>query len=351
MTRLVVIVGARPQFIKIAALFPALKQRFAVKLVHTGQHHEDKMSRAFFREFQLPEPDIQLQVAGTPSQTGQMMQALEPVLQAERPDAVLVVGDTTSTLAGALTAAQLRIPVVHVEAGLRSYTDLPEELNRTLTDRVSDLLLAPSENARANLRREGLTTGVEVVGDVMLDMALKTVGRPATRPERDGLVMTVHRAENTDRSENFFAILDAAARCGEKVLFPCHPRARDLAARWKASRRTGRVQIIEPLGYAEMLRLVQSSRLVLTDSGGLQKEAYYLGRPCITLREATEWVETVEVGWNRLVGAETEAILSAIATFQPPSLRPNLYGEGNATEVIVEAISRKYERNRQKVVT
>jgi UDP-N-acetylglucosamine 2-epimerase len=339
--RIATIVGARPQFIKAAALSRELRRQHREILIHTGQHYDYGMSGVFFDGLELPAPDVSLGVGSGPhgAQTGAMLGAVETVLEAERPDWVLVYGDTNSTLAGALAAAKLHLPVVHVEAGLRSYNRrMPEEINRVLTDHISSLLLCPSAVAVKNLAAEGISTNAHVVGDVMLDILNwarerangKSSALFETLSVRPGnyLVATIHRGENTDDPDRLGGIVQALNEIKEEVVFPVHPRTRK-ALNGKSSRLGSHIKMIEPLGYMEMVALSASARAILTDSGGLQKEAYWLGVPCITLREETEWVETVTSGWNRLVGCSPERICQAVAsTFEAPEERSPLYGEG-----------------------
>ncbi|ACL24866.1 non-hydrolyzing UDP-N-acetylglucosamine 2-epimerase [Chloroflexus aggregans] len=346
---IVTIVGARPQFIKAAAISRALRTRHREVLVHTGQHYDANMSAIFFDELGIPPPDVNLAVgsAGHGAQTGAMLAKIEEVLLAEHPDWVLVYGDTNSTLAGALAAAKLRIPVAHVEAGLRSFNRaMPEEINRVLTDHISDLLLCPSQTAIDNLAREGITRGVMLVGDVMADALRLAVERAddsalaafGVHPGSYALA-TVHRAENTDDPLRLQGILTGLTRLDMPVVFPVHPRTRRAIAAlgWMPP---AHVHLIEPVGYLDMIALMRSSCVVLTDSGGIQKEAYWLGVPCITLRDETEWVETVEYGWNTLVGVDPERIVAAAHRPRPTTPRPILYGDGHAAERCVAAIER-----------
>jgi UDP-N-acetylglucosamine 2-epimerase len=279
-----------------------------------------------------------------------MLARIEGVLLAEKPDWVLVYGDTNSTLAGALAAAKLHIPAAHVEAGLRSFNRaMPEEINRVVTDHLSDLLLCPSQTAVDNLAAEGITRGVHLVGDVMAD-ALAFAAERAQRQsdvllrlglaERGYLLATVHRAENTDDTARLRNILAAFTELGETVVFPVHPRTRKALQNENIFQSpTSSLRLIEPLGYLDMVRLEQSARMILTDSGGIQKEAYWLGVPCVTLRDETEWVETVEAGWNVLAGAGRERIVQAVRSFAPPAARPALYGDGRASERIVISLT------------
>ncbi len=347
--KVVSVVGARPQFIKAAAVSRVLRREHKEVLLHTGQHYDDLMSDVFFRELGLPQPDVNLGVgsASHGRQTGEMLIGIERVLLEERPDRVLVYGDTNSTLAGALAAAKLEIPLAHVEAGLRSFNrTMPEEINRVIADRLSDLLFCPTRTAVENLAREGITAGVHLVGDVMYDILLQSLPLAERRSnilERLGLasgtylLATIHRAGNTDVRENLSAIVAGLNAANEPVVFPLHPRTRRALARWGISPAEN-VLLIEPVGYLDMLILEKNARLILTDSGGVQKEAYWLGIPCLTLREETEWVETVEAGWNVLVGTSVERMVEAVRTFHPQGKRPALFGDGRAGEKIVRIL-------------
>jgi UDP-N-acetylglucosamine 2-epimerase len=348
MAEVVSIVGARPQFIKSGPVSRALRAAgHRETVVHTGQHYDANMSDVFFDELEL-EPAAHNLGIGSGShgaQTAAMLGAIEAILLRLRPDHVLVYGDTNSTLAGALAAIKLHIPIAHVEAGLRSFDRaMPEEVNRVLTDHASSLLFAPSEVAAANLRAEGITRGVHVVGDVMAEALAHAAERAQARStildtlgvrSDDFLLATIHRAENTDSPQRLAAILAALEEIDAPIVFPVHPRTRKVLAAMAWPRGTPRhLRLIDPVGYLDMVRLQQAARAILTDSGGVQKEAYWLGRPCITLRDTTEWVETVETGWNRLVGADTGAIVSAATRISVPSARPPLYGDGMASDRI-----------------
>ncbi|MDK2891090.1 MAG: UDP-GlcNAc3NAcA epimerase [Methanoculleus sp.] len=350
------IVGARPQFIKCAPVSRELRKEHEEVLVHTGQHYDHGMSEVFFEELRIPKPDYNLGIgSGTHGrQTGAMLGAIEDVLEKESPDVVLVYGDTNSTLAGALAAAKLHIPVAHVEAGLRSNDRrMPEEVNRVLTDHVSDLLFCPTETAVRNLAAEGVTRGVHLVGDVMLDAMnynravaeersriLEAVG---VKPG-EYLAVTVHRPSNTDSRENMAVILGALGEAERPVVFPVHPRTRKCLGEYGLlAEMPENVRIVEPLGYLDMIRLMARAEKILTDSGGVQKEAYMLGVPCITLRENTEWVETVEAGWNVLVGAERERIADALRHFSPGSRQMGAFGNGNASVLIGEILTRQQD--------
>ena len=348
--KIVSIVGARPQFIKAAAVSRVLRRSHREILVHTGQHYDYEMSDVFFEGLELPAADVNLGVgsASHAKQTGAMLEGIEQVLSAEHPDWVLVYGDTNSTLAGALAAAKLSIPVVHVEAGLRSFNrNMPEEINRVMADHLSHLLLCPSDTAVANLAKEGITTNVHQIGDVMLDVlnwAKEKLGSlEGDSVKRRGLtpgkyvMATVHRSENTDDPSKFAQILTAFNEIPEPVVFPVHPRARKVIDQ-SDCRVLKHVHLIDPVGYLEMVALVSGARAVLTDSGGLQKEAYWLRVPCITMRPETEWVETVKEGWNILVGADTKKIVNAIQGFSTNGNHPQLYGDGRAAHKCVELL-------------
>ncbi len=347
--KIVSIVGARPEFVQAAPVSRALRPRHHEVLVHTGQHYDYEMSAVFFEQLGLPAPDYNLEVGSGPHgwQTGQMLARLEETLLAEKPDWVLVRGDTNSTLAGALAAAKLHIPVAHIEAGLRSFNRwMPEEINRVVADHVADLLFCPTPTAVKNLAAEGIIEGVHLVGDVMYEAILYNLSLAEARSDalaRLGLspggylLLTVHRAENTDIRANLRAILEAVNRLEEPVLFPAHPRTRHLLDEmgWRPA---PHVRLVEPQSYFDILVLEKNARLLLTDSGGMQKEAYCLETPCLTLREQTEWVETVEAGWNRLVGAQTGRIVEAVCSFRPPAEHPPLYGDGRTGEAIVRIL-------------
>jgi UDP-N-acetylglucosamine 2-epimerase len=346
--RVVTIVGARPQFVKASALSRELRKRHTEILVHTGQHYDYAMSGIFFTDLGMSPAEVNLGVGSGQhgAQTGAMLKGIEEVLLAEKPDWVLVYGDTNSTLAGALAAAKLHIPVAHVEAGLRSYNRrMPEEINRVVTDHLSSLLLCPSSTAVANLASEGVSKNVHVIGDIMLavlEWARHNSGPKARAvledlclKEKKYILATIHRSENTDDPKRFGGILNALNSLNEPVIFPIHPRARKVLTAGNHVLKS-HVRLIEPLGYLEMVALTGSARLVLTDSGGLQKEAYWLGVPCVTLRDETEWVETVESGWNILVGSSPDKIIQAAQSFVPPVARPALYGDTRVAAKCVE---------------
>jgi UDP-GlcNAc3NAcA epimerase len=350
--RVFTIVGNRPQFIKAAAVSGPLRERHEEILVHTGQHHDDSLSRVFFAELGLPRPDRELGIGGgsNTSQTARMLAALEPLLGELSPHAVLVYGDTNSTLAGALAAAQAGVPVVHVEAGMRSFDRaMPEERNRVLSDHLAELLLCSSQTAAENLRAESVAGCIEVVGDVMVDVALRR--QPSARsdtetPTRHGvqsgeyLLLTAHRAGNVDDPQRLRALIELIEVLPPPVVFPLHPRTAARLQEFGLCERFAAIDglhVSDPLGYVEFSALLCQARAVLTDSGGVQKEAYLAGVPCITLRANTEWVETVETGWNTLVDLDPAAALAALAA-EPPTERPELYGDGHAAERCVQAI-------------
>jgi UDP-GlcNAc3NAcA epimerase len=340
--KILTVVGARPQFIKAAAVSRELRKRHTEILVHTGQHYDYEMSGIFFDGLEMSPPDVNLGVGSGShgAQTGAMLQGIERLLLAERPDWLLVYGDTNSTLAGALAASKVSIPVVHIESGLRSFNRcMPEEINRVVADHLSSLLLCPSSTAVSNLAAEGITANVHEVGDVMLDVlnwAKQRVDSNRSKildtlrlEEKDYTLATVHRSENTDDLARLSRILTAFNAIDEPIVFPVHPRARKIINRG-AFRMGPHVHLIDPVGYLEMVGLANSARMILTDSGGLQKESYWLGVPCLTLRDETEWVETVAAGWNTLVGTDTEKIVHAAYSFVPPDSHPALYGSGRA---------------------
>lgn len=349
--KIATIVGARPQFIKAAPVSNLLRKHHAEVLIHTGQHYDNNLSDIFFNELAIPSPDYNLGVGSGPhgEQTGTMLTRLEKILIEEKPDWTLIYGDTNSTLAGALASTKLHIPVAHVEAGLRSFNRrMPEEINRVVADHLSELLLCPSDVAVANLAAEGLTKGVHNIGDVMADalfyakkraMEKSTILTRMDLSEKRYLLATVHRAENTDDPQRLENIFRALSNAGEKVVFPIHPRTRAALSSVNHFQPGLNIQLIDPVSYLDMIQLESRARLILTDSGGIQKEAYWLGVPCITLRDETEWVETVQAGWNRLAGANPDLILELIKSFSPPSTHPPLYGDGNAAARCVALLS------------
>lgn len=352
----VTVLGARPQFIKAAAVSGGFRERGGIReiLVHTGQHYDDNMSEVFFRELDLPAPAYHLGVGSGPhgGQTGRMLERIEEVLQKERPDVVLIYGDTNSTLAGALAAAKLHIPVAHVEAGLRSFNrKMPEEINRVLADHLSRWLFAPTRLAVENLAREGIAGDkVALVGDVMYDLALSVRDRVGSVDRWNlaagqYILATIHRAENTDDPSRLAAIFNGLGAVSQRlpVVLPIHPRTKGAIRQAGLAGVEKRLRLIDPVGFLDMACLEKHARLIVTDSGGVQKEAFFHRVPCVTLRDETEWVELVELGWNRLVppmsaAAVRDGVLATIDTRgQEPPL--DLYGGGHAAERIVATLA------------
>lgn len=354
--KVVSVVGNRPQFVKAAPLSRALRTRATEVLVHSGQHYDPELADLIFEELGVPAPDHALEVGpGSPvTQLAVMLERLEPLLAAEAPDAVLVYGDTTTTLAGALAAAKMGIPLAHVEAGLRSFDrTMPEEQNRVVTDHLSDLLFCPTDVAVENLAREGITEGVVQVGDVMLDAGLMFAPIASQRPgpealglERGGyLLVTVHRAAATDTPEALRALVGVLQAIEEPMVFPVHPRTRhklEAAGLWDELAAHAPLRLVPPVGYLDFTALLLGARAVVTDSGGVQKEAYFHGVPCVTLRDTTEWVETVEGGFNRLTGMDAERVRAALADLDMPAERPPYYGDGKAAEHIADALAARF---------
>lgn len=355
--RILAIVGARPQFIKAAAVSREILKhpgRLEEVMVHTGQHYDPNMSQVFFDELEIPAPKYNLEVSGGAhgAMTGRMLEGIEKILLDEKPDWVLIYGDTNSTLAGALAAAKLHIPVAHVEAGLRSFNmRMPEEINRILADRVSTLLLCPTDAAVKNLAREGVSQGVHNVGDVMYDVALYYRERARTSSriletlnleEKSFALATCHRAENTDDPARLEGIIRALAEIASDmpVVLPLHPRTRKLLKQFELEQHLAALTVVEPLAFLDMVALEQAAKVILTDSGGVQKEAFFYRVPCITMRNETEWVETVELGWNVLVGASYKEILKAAQGrfFKEKAVTAAPYGAGDAAAKILRAM-------------
>lgn len=346
------VVGARPQFIKAALVSKELRKNNEEILVHTGQHYDKELSQYFFDALDIPTPEYNLGIGSLShaEQTAKMLIGLEKVILEEKPDLVLTYGDTNSTLAGALAAAKLGMKAAHVEAGLRSYNrTMPEEINRIMTDHTCDILFCPTKNSVLNLKKEGITKGVHFVGDVMYDIALrsKSIALEKKTYERFGLspnkyvLVTVHRPVNTDESKNLRSIANALMDSDMPVIFPAHPRAEKFLRRYKLyDKLKSDIILIKPLDYLDFLSLLLNCKKVVTDSGGLQKEAYFFGKPCITLREETEWIETVEDGWNVLVGANRKRIIQAIEGFKPRGKRGRHYGNGTAVKKICRILER-----------
>ena len=344
--KIVSIIGARPQFIKAGMVSKEIANRPDIHevLVHTGQHYDDNMSKIFFDELKIPHPDYNLEVGSGlhGAQTAAMLEKIEEVLLDEKPDWVLVYGDTNSTIAGALAAVKLHIKIAHVEAGLRSFNKLmPEEINRITTDRISDLLLVPSQNAMTLLKNENLSENALFTGDVMFDSILfyqkiaeEKYSLESITNENDYYLATVHRAENTDDKERLQNIFSAFSELDKPVLLPLHPRTKSKLDGIKYNKN---VKIISPVGYLEMILLLKNSQKVLTDSGGLQKEAYFMKKPCITMRDETEWIETLNGNWNFIVNADTNLILEKVKVTKFAK-QENYYGNGNASKNIIDAL-------------
>lgn len=367
------IVGARPQFVKAAMVVAAVRrhnrpckpgQRITHQLLHTGQHYDPKMSEVFFEQLPLPKPHFNLAVGSGShgAQTARMLEGIEVILEKEKPDAIIVYGDTNSTVAGALAATKLQICVAHVEAGLRSFNRrMPEELNRVATDHLSDLLFCPTVTAIDNLRKEGIVKNVFLNGDVMLDAVLefrsladKRVKLLESFKVRSGdyVLATIHRAENTDSVDKLVALFDTLLELEFPVILPMHPRVRDKLARVPQLKsiqsrleKSPHIRVSDPASYLDMLMLEQNARVVLTDSGGVQKEAFFLGVPCLTLREETEWVETLKGGWNQVVGSDKSKIVRTVNSIwnhngSRPMGRPDLksFGSGKSSDMIVKQI-------------
>jgi UDP-GlcNAc3NAcA epimerase len=351
MNKILSVVGARPQFIKSAQVSRALLQAGIHEvLLHTGQHYDRAMSGVFFDELGIKVPDYNLGVgSGTHAgMTAAMLPGIEKVLLIERPDALLIYGDTNSTLAGALAAAKLGVPIAHIEAGLRSHNRaMPEEINRVVADSLSSLLFCPTGVAAYNLEQEGIRDGVRIVGDVMYDAILWAIEQPQATASsvlaglglahEQYILATVHRASNTDDPHNLSSIMSALGASGEAVVFPTHPRT--LKALEEAGLNPApNIFTIEPVSYLEMVALERSARRIVTDSGGVQKEAFWLSVPCITTRDETEWVETVESGWNTLTSTVPERILEALNLPRPEGVPPQFYGDGQAAQAIAETL-------------
>jgi UDP-N-acetylglucosamine 2-epimerase len=350
--KVLTVIGNRPQFVKAAAVSRLLRAEHDELLVHTGQHHDDELSTIFVNELRVPRPERELGIHGgtNTDQTARMLAELGPLIAVEEPDLVLVYGDTNSTLAGGLAAAQAHVPVAHVEAGMRSFDRaMPEEVNRVLTDHLADLLLCASPTAVANLERENAAGRVELVGDVMVDVALLFQPRAkaddgplreaAVRPG-EYVLATAHRAGNVDDQTRLGLLVDLLLAVEPPVVLPLHPRtrARLEAAGWLANLQDApHIRLLPPLGYLAFTSLLCRAKAVLTDSGGVQKEAYLAGVPCVTMRDTTEWVETIEVGWNVLVDLDAAAAIAALER-TPPTERPELYGDGRAGERVVAAL-------------
>lgn len=356
--KIATVVGARPQFIKLSPLSKQLRKRFKEVVIHTGQHYDKNLSDVFFKELKLPIPDYNLNVACARQgeQTARMICGIERVLQKERPQIVMVYGDTNSTLAGALAAAKLNIPIAHVEAGLRSYNrKMPEEINRVLTDHLSAFLFCPTDTAVLNLKKEGIVKNVYNVGDVMYDAVmyyLKEAEKCSGILDKLGIrnipyyLITVHRAENTDSKDKLKKIMDIVSGLDKKVVFPVHPRTKKALEVFGIRSKVPNLLLITPVSYFNMLVLEKNAKVILTDSGGVQKEAYMLRVPCITLREETEWVETVNAGWNYLGGVDKNRILGLAAKLKNKNFdNRGLFGNGAASLSILNILTSVFSNN------
>lgn len=351
--KILTVVGARPNFIKVAPLSKDLRKHFKEIIVHTGQHYDIEMSKIFFEQLNIPKPDYNLGIGSGShaEQVGKIILCLEKVLLKEKPDLVLVYGDTNSELGGALCAAKLNTKLCHIEAGMRSYDKIPEEINRVVIDHISDIFFCSTETAVKNLGKEGITKNVFLVGDLMIDALIQNIKiaeKTSNILEKLGLgkkeymLATIHRAENTDDREKLKSIIDGFVNSNEKIILPLHPRTKKYLKAFSLFERlkNSNVVIIDPLPYFDMLVLEKNARKIITDSGGIQKEAYFLKVPCVTLRDVTEWVETVEDGWNILVGVNVNAIVKAINNFIPKNKQKNIFGCGDSSKKIVEILNK-----------
>lgn len=341
------VIGARPEFVQAAPVTNALRGRCREILVHTGQHYDDEMSQTFFRDLDLPQPDLFLEVGSGPQgeQTARVLERVERAILDTRPDVMLLRSDTNSTLGAALAASKLGLPIIKVEAGMRSFDrSMPEEINRIVADHISDVLLCSTPNAKANLQAEGITRPIEVVGDVLLDSVESNIARAEVSSDvlqrnalRSGeyVLATVHRAGNTDDPARLGAILKALGASSLPVIFPMHPRTLKIIES-EGIGLAPSLRTIAPVSYLDMLVLTKNAAVVATDSGGIQREAYMLGRPCVTLRPNTEWIETTAAGWNVLVDANTDKIVEAIASFRPTKARPPIFGDGRTGERVAQ---------------
>jgi UDP-GlcNAc3NAcA epimerase len=349
--KILTVIGARPQFIKAAAVSNVIRKAHEEILVHTGQHYDENMSKVFFEELNIPKPDYNLEVGSGNhgKQTGTMLIKLEEIYEKEMPDLVLVYGDTNSTLAGALCASKLLIPVAHIEAGLRSFNmNMPEEQNRILTDHLSKYLFVPTESAVNNLKNEGMKKGLYNVGDVMYDAVLhfknlakekSSIINKLSLIANQYILTTIHRAENTNDINRLKNIIESLNECDKTVVLPLHPRTKKYMDGY-GLKFNKNIKVIEPIGYLDMISLEMHAEKIVTDSGGVQKEAFFMRKPCITMRDETEWVETVENGWNVIVGTNKDKILGSIVNFVPERPQEDIFGDGKAANKILEIIQK-----------
>jgi UDP-N-acetylglucosamine 2-epimerase (non-hydrolysing) len=350
------VVGARPQFIKLAVLSHEIRKHFNEFIAHTGQHYDYEMSKIFFKNLEIPEPDINLGVgsAEREEQIKKMVSGLEKIFLEEKPDLVVVFGDTNSTLAGAKAASKLKIKIAHVESGMRSFDKtMPEELNRIETDKISDILFCSTQTAIENLKNEKIKGSIHLVGDIMIDtlkLSLEAAEKNSNilqdldlKP-KEFMIATVHRAGNTDDEANLRNIVESFVESGEKIIFPVHPRTAKVLKSYGLDKKfkNTNVAVVRPLSYTDILVLEKNAKKILTDSGGMQKEAYFFKVPCITLRDETEWTETVDDGWNILAGADKSKILEAIKNFDPDGQQNEGYGSGNSGRNMVNVIKKLF---------
>jgi UDP-GlcNAc3NAcA epimerase len=349
--KILTVVGARPQFIKAAPVSLELRKFHKEILVHTGQHYDKNMSDIFFHDLGIPNPDYNLEVGSQShaQQTANIMTKLEDIIIKEKPDCVLLYGDTNSTLAGAITASKLNIKIIHIEAGLRSFDmAMPEEVNRIITDKLSSLLFVPTDAGIENLTNEGIKEGVYLVGDVMLDAVLKYIKTAEQKSKvleennlkkNEYILLTMHRPSITDDMDRMKNVLEIIEKSGKKCIFPIHPRTRSYLQSHLNDEMKQSIKIIDPVGYIDSLWLMKNAEMLITDSGGMQKESYMLQTPCITIRENTEWVETLDTGWNYLAGYDIDKLKGAIDNFKPKGKQSAIFGDGKASEKIVEIIN------------